>query len=332
MIRLDSIKIKASAESLQSIDFSRMINKSSSTNEGLIISDIWQNHKKVDIGIKSIQYNKLEDSLIVEASAKILKNEYIEGINKNTIERVIQEINNTGIIQLNSERFIHSSDFLSCDVTDNILMNDAEIFKKLGKIPLQNKYEITPYNTKSNEGIVFKGKQKSFKERMIFYNKLVELMCSPTNKDFRGIISPSTIAQFKGIVRVENNLTSFKKIREYLNIPNQKLINVLNSPEKVNYSIFNKITKGTSPETMRLFTQYEGMMFSEILKIEGYKGIFSSCGYEWATIEQFLKTHNKGNYHRDKHQAIELYNQLSKDKKPILNIVQTFSEALYNVA
>lgn len=335
MVRLDSIKIKTPLQAAKSIDYNRLLNTTSSTADGIVLSDVWSTNKtkKVDVGINRIEVNKHNETILFNVSAKALKTAYIDGINKNTIDILINQINSTGIVKLNSEKFIYGSDVLTCDITDNIILNDAEIYNKLQKIPLPNKYEITAYNTAKNVGIVFKGKQKSFKERQIIYNKYIELMHSSSNKDFRAIVPQKTIENFKNIVRVEGNLTDFDKIRHYTESTDNKLSSILQSEAKVNYSLFNKITASATPETIKLFSEYDGMKWNEIVKIEGYKGIFSTCNFEWKLIEQFIKVHNRNNYRHVIPTIKQHYNSmLPKDETTGQNIIELFRDLLRKAA
>jgi hypothetical protein len=332
MIRLDSNKIKCPIEALNGFDYSRLVHTPEYNSNGETLTDVWKTKGKVDLGIKSISINKKEDTFILETSAKALRGNYIEGININTLDQFIDKVNEANILDINKDRFYKYSQILSADVTDNIKIDDPSIYNKLLRIPLPNKYEVTGYSTAKNEGVVFKGKQKSFKERQIFYNKFIELY-TPKNKDIRAIINASDLEkQFKDIVRVEGNLTQLSKIREYASTDNT-LKSVLSSDQKINYKLFSKITKQADVQLITLFNEYEGMKFTEIEKHIGMVGIIDKCHYEWQYIEQFLRVHNPLNYRRVRPNYKKLYASLiSKKNKIDLSVVDMFKQLLMEAA
>ena len=65
------------------------------------------NFDKIGIrGLNRISIDKLSNTTTIEVSAKILKQNYIEGINKNTINEVIDNINSHNIVKFNTNNFI----------------------------------------------------------------------------------------------------------------------------------------------------------------------------------------------------------------------------------
>jgi hypothetical protein len=338
MIRLDSVKMKVPIEAISSMNNSYCDYKPSyeGADNSILISEVLKSKRGIDIGIKNIEVYERQGHVILECSAKMLKENYIEGINKNTIYELLDNTSATGAIKIDNNRFVDGAIVLSCDNTDNIKIEVPDIYGKLAKIPLPNKYDITRYNTVKNEGIVFKGKQKSFKERQIVYNKLIELTNASANKMFRQLY-PKALDKFRGIMRVEGNFTSAEIIRHYYKTPDQRLINILNSSSKVNYELFNKITKTATPAAMKLFSEYEGMKWNEIVKMEGYKGIITQLDFDWSVIEQFVRVHRKNNYRAILPQMKVLYYSLLNDKEPrkivLANgIVESFRDLLYNAA
>lgn len=329
MIRLDTVKLKTSIEATKSISYGRLLNVRKMNSEGGILSDTWQTNGKVGLGVNKIEVNPSDGNILLNISAKLLQSQYIEGINKNTVEYAVQQINKLGIIEFDFKRFIENTTVLLCDVTDNIKCNEVNVYKNIYRIPLPPMYEVTYYGTSRNEGVVFKGKQKSFKERQIFYNKHKELLCSSANKDLRAILPPKLIDEFKGYVRVEGNFTTYDKIRQYIGVSNTNLGGILNSNAKPNYELFNKITKQVNTDTLQLFNEYEGYKWNEILKIEGIKGIIFKL-QDWHLIEQFVRLHNPNNYRHVLPKFRQYYNSMNIEGK--FNVVNEIKELLYHAA
>ena len=109
MIRIDTIKLKAPIDSL--VDYSSDHKHLQQTEKGVLIADKYV-FEKPAFGIKSIHIDNLDNSIIVEASAKALKSNYYEMININTAEALVGAINDSGRIKVNYE-----------------LINQAEVLK-----------------------------------------------------------------------------------------------------------------------------------------------------------------------------------------------------------
>lgn len=157
-----------------------------------------------------------------------------------------------------------------------------------------HKYNVSKY---FNDGIVFMKKNKThrLKDRIIFYDKRNEIM---RDDKIQKYINPD---RFSNILRVESNLKSFLQLRKYLKIGKKNLLNrVLNSNEKVNFNIFNNVTKTFDNIS---FNYSENMKLKEIEKIKGRKVIIKENKYKPDLIrnyikEKFSKNSNIGQYYR----------------------------------
>ncbi len=256
MVNLDSIKLLLPNDCLQSMSKNlgtEVTKKDKSRTQKNIIFD------KLGIrGMSRINIDLVSQNTTIELSAKILRADYIKGINKDTIMQVMDEVNSHNIVKFNSQKAIDEGQILRLDVTDNLnlkLLDKTILYKTLSTLPLHKKIKTTFYNTKTNLGIVFKGDQVSKKDRMIFYDKTMDL----TYKDkslHKTDYTNKVLTDFKDIIRVEQNLTSFKQIRDYYKTINIK--DILISDTKANYLKFDKMTK--DKPNLTLFTdEYEGM-------------------------------------------------------------------------
>ena len=327
MLNLDSTKILFDSAAIKGHS-NQFLSKSICNSFGEIVSETKQLSKIDFSGLKSVSIDLLNGKTSIELSAKILKENYHLGINKNTIENVISNINRSGVIQLDSNKFLDSAEICRCDITDNIKPDNIGemFFKTLSIIPIATKYKTDLYNTPTNLGVVYNGKQKSIRERIIFYDKIKDI-----NKDKEIRKSPyanQLNKDFKGVVRVESNHSKFVDLRELFST--RKLNMVLQTDKKVNYEMFSRITKKTTDIDLRLFNQFEGMRYNEIRKYLGDKGIIEVCGFEWYRVENFLKTFTKHNYRHYKKDLKKVFNSLKqKQEQTDINIIEHIKQLLY---
>jgi hypothetical protein len=332
MVKLDSIKIKAPIHVLNGFN-SDLLERDTKMFKGVLIKDISE-IKSIDFGFNNFSVNHLKNDFIIELSAKILKSDYAEGISLNNFDRIVNTINKNKFLNINLNDFYNSAELLRADVTDNIKIDyKGNFYSDISAIPLPNKYEITPYNTTKNKGVVFKGKQTSLKERQIIYNKLIELNSVKSGKRFMDSVNKNKIYNdFKDTIRVEGNFTSFETMRKY--IGSNKLSDVLQSNEKVNYKLWQKITKHTDAEVLYLFDAYEGMSLREVIRRRGLEGIITDAKFNWQYIELWLKNKTPKTYriHRKEFRKIYLELQLKQNRANGKHIIQLFSDALLKVA
>ena len=300
MIRIDSIKIEAPNDILSDIDiscFDQQIIKD--TTSGQIKSNLLKlKDESKKVGLNSILINEKKNTVIMTLSSKILKENYFELININTVGQVFDEINKTGIIKIDDSQanniIIHSADF-----TTNLkgTKQPKDYIQALQLMSLNSNYIVTPYTgtgqDKNKNGIVFRGRQKSFKERCIMYHKFDEII---KDKNFiKSLKSPlQVINQFSNVLRIENNVCQHRKIREYT-LTDNTLISVLNSQAVLpNYKLFQKI-KNLSGVQTDLFSFDPDMKLLQLEKIYGQQTIIKELCFDFGLIKEFISKHVKGN-------------------------------------
>lgn len=327
MTNLDSTKLIVPIEVINNFnkDLFRFSSDKNSSNEKLTDKAILSNTPLH--GLKSIVLDNLNHTLQVELSAKILGNNYPKGLNINTIIQAVETINKTGIVSINQNKLIETAEVLRCDVTDNIKpeVSAEVIYKTLAALPIAKKYHVDLFNTKSNQGVVWKGNQKTVRDRQIFYTKLIEIQ---RDKHFKG--NTSILKDFKGVIRVESNHAQFKQLNKFFG--SRKLIDILSSDVKLNHDIFSRITEKSNDVDLRLFSQFEGMKFSEIRNYIGDKGIIDMCNNDWEKIQLFVRVYNPNNYkgrHGYMNKIKGLYNQLNTQTKQVdLNLITHIKQLL----
>jgi hypothetical protein len=293
MTNLDSIKIKFSNDCLTNVSNSGDIVRKIDRETGNLSKDNIEFSKMAIRGLNNIVINNLSNETILQVSAKILKQNYIAGINKNSIAEVIENVNSYGLININSNKLLERAECLTIDVTDNLKFNSNDtknLYSILSNMPLAMKYNIDFFNTNSNLGVVWKGTQKSLKDRVICYDKIKDLKRdkSLTSSGYENKV----FNDFKDVQRFEQNLVSFKQMRDYYG--SNKLENILLSESKANYLKFCKMTENRVD--LRLFSEYIGMSFKDIRLLEGDKNLIALNGYDWKRFQNFTKTYCKNNY------------------------------------
>lgn len=121
--------------------------------------------------------------LAIGISAKMLKENYFEGINKNTIQSIFNYINSTGVIEISKETFLNAKAVDIDFCIDFKLKNTTckEVFKICYEVTIPSK-NIKPnhFDEKANRGIQWGDRDKVYKgyktkQFLKYYAKLLEL-------------------------------------------------------------------------------------------------------------------------------------------------------------
>jgi hypothetical protein len=296
MIRLDSTKIKADISCIEGIN-TAFFNESNITDDNAVLKQCKELKQGSAVGLNNVRIDNINGTVEVLLSSKILYDHYAEGININTIEQAVDNINNTGIIQLNTEQFISTGVCLNTDEThpvkiDNLIPNWNDIATALACSIVNNKYGSTPYKRANNKGIVFSSDLASKKERLIMYCKMLDLNASK-NKDFlKACSNPiQVLNDSKNVLRVESNNTSFNTIRQRFNLrPGAPLFHeVLTATGQPCLHYLNDITNPKKNRQLELIMQseYTGRMF---LEHEGINTIIRAAEYDEHAIKLVLES------------------------------------------
>lgn len=293
MLRLDSVKIEVPEEGF--IWHNTSMPCTTHSEGGEVLSETYTVPKKeLPFGVRSIQIRQRGNTptAIIETSAKVLRDEYYDMLNLNTADRYIHEVNKNGYIQFN-HGLIDSGKVLTMDVTQNLQVNDKipGYIQAMACVPITDKYNVTAYRGAGNHGIVWAGKQKTFKERQIFYDKMKDIA---RDTKLRTTVHAKHLKKFEGVLRVEGNFTTFKTIRKYTGTENI-LGDVLNSKQHVNLQLFDKITRSVNTVNLQLLMEWDGMKLYQVEKLEGRKNIIRALDYDMVKIQSFIKNRVNGN-------------------------------------
>jgi hypothetical protein len=300
MVRIDSNKVRLPLDCLKTWNKDSFIDtiKNKGGNE------LSRKYRVDNIkpGLKSIEINPTQNTVIIESSAKILRDSYLDGINLNTVENWVNEINTTNLIHIFPEG-ISQAEYLTADVTQNIKWNKtsfSDLFYSLQLSCINQKYKSELWNKKNNQGLAFTGNQTTLKSRLILYNKYLDLITNKPNKELLKLCNNPNklINSAKEIIRVEQNTTTFKSLRKRFNIHDNNLLSVLGSNENPNYKLLDSITTLHSLEQMELFARYKDsdLTIGAIVRMEGMRNIIEKCAMDLNLVQSFLKSIDSKNW------------------------------------
>ena len=185
------------------------------TGEGLNAFTIIHNQEMVDIQI----------------SAKILREDYWKGINKETIGRVVSEIENREIAEvMDTSEFIQKSFVRRADNTFNVAVPNPvdEYYEAINLVASKAKLgKVNSYETDTTcTGIVL-GKDTRKIQKLTIYNKIEEAVSVSKSPKYRGLNYSQVIekeygmksvdfdAYFKDKLRVELRVNDYQKLRKF---------------------------------------------------------------------------------------------------------------------
>ncbi len=193
---------------------------------------------------------------IIEFSAKILLDEYVNLISADTIRQCFENIIELGYCSMDIDNILIDSKILSCDVTLDI--EGISLPENFRQILISNLNNVSTFTVQKylNCGYSVSNmlKTKHLKVRLSIYNKLKEMQTAPNRGFLKMCSRPENLLEyFKGKFRIETNFRNFKQINEFCGTKDNRLMDVLNSNRNPLLSIFDKIftlDKENSPHSV----------------------------------------------------------------------------------
>jgi hypothetical protein len=219
----------------------------------------------------------------IKVSAKILGNDYVEGITKNNIEHVFDVIRKQCGVSFNTDTALQSK-VRRVDINKNVRVDGVV------KDYLEAYNLLTPNPTKirkdtyKRSGFVWDRKTKTYSERFIMYDKQRDLMRS-TNQEFMGLHDGNIIMKsFENVLRVEQNNQkggALRTIRNRFAVDDSRLDLVLESPVNVVWKVYERMMDNSNRLQYDIFIEDYLERFDtwrECRDYIGYKGVFEMCG------------------------------------------------------
>lgn len=224
MVRLDTLKILVPNHYVKHVDFGGMTK----------VFDVYRYVFKDVLGMKMVQVS--DEGVILEGSSKLLGGEYKEGLNKENIHEFFEAFKS--FVEVDEKAYSESI-VLMCDP-----FNDLRVSKNVDdyvlalRLSMIDSNYVVDFRTRGGYSLSFKRKVKTYNEYIRVYNKYKELVRNRKEALKLGY------ENFKGVLRVEQRLSSFKRIREIFCVEDNKLGLVLNSDEKVNLKALKRVLVG----------------------------------------------------------------------------------------
>ncbi|MGM9822521.1 MAG: phage/plasmid replication protein [Muribaculaceae bacterium] len=190
-----------------------------------------------------IMIDYAHNELVIEFTGKVLLDDYPKLINKETIIQCFYNINKLNICNLDVNSIMQDSEVVKCDVTKDIKSSISSIASTIR----QNLTNYTKWNVKGyNSGIVIENTVSTpkYKKRLAVYDKGKELN-KATNINFINSLSnkDGLLNYFNDKIRFELNINTKSQIRQLLNIPNNRLMSVLESTTNPILTIIDEAVK-----------------------------------------------------------------------------------------
>lgn len=294
MQQFDTIKFTLPVDAVQGINKGAFIqNSREDLGNGGIESMMQAKSGSLPSGISGISYKEGEQ-FIVKMSAKVLKDQYLQGINLNTWEQAISNL--SPIMQVDPGKVWESGNILSCDATNNLSLSELGGNRKAVHLALlagrrNDRFVPLNYESSKKSGIEFRGTQQE-KNRLIIYAKHLDLL-KPANRQFMQSLSNPTIMlqDAANQVRIESNHTSFKAMRDRFGAGENTFAQMLTSSKPVNYDFLKKILQPKGQGQLNIFDQFQDFTGSGIdfIHLKGLENIIIQLAYDDNTIKAFFR-------------------------------------------
>ena len=222
-----------------------------------------------------IKINYSEHEVVVEFTGKVLGKDYPKLISSATIRQCFQNINASGIINLDIDAMM-DADVVRCDVTKDIHVEDVPRLTRYVRNHISNYQRFICRKLPNNNLVVEKNvTTDEIKKRMTIYDKGNE-MRKKANQRF--VEAYGLHGAFDGVCRFEINLNSKEQIRTSLGISDTKLESVLASEANPIQDFLDVVVDATStPNTISDRKCYYTML------------VLKDCDYDLEKVEAKMR-------------------------------------------
>lgn len=178
------------------------------------------------------------NNIRLELNARILNENYKEGISLNTIDQLRQVLKNYGI-ELYQD-FVKDAKLSLVHIKNDFEIDFHNLLNELMLVE-NNKY----FKVKRDNSITFESKNKTDKMNTIFYGKHSEIL---SNKSKYSNL-PIDINNFIGVTRMETRYNDWRTVNKYLGTRN---MNEILNQNNINYITLSNILKDLPLKTNKL--------------------------------------------------------------------------------
>ena len=236
-----------------------------------------------------ILINYERDEVVIEFTSKISEYSFYNLINEDTISECLSSIAPFVAFEGYDEELLEKFEVLKCDVTKDVTCSDVKKLERYVKSNLANydKWKCEKHPT----GFVLKNVVGTprYKKRIVIYDKCKELKLDK-NREFLDNVDDYGEGdsyvfndRFRDIIRFEMNINTKVQIREMLGIPDNRLMNVLNSDANPILTVLNEALK----------QQVESSCFNSSWKEYQNELVLKDCDYDLGKVEAKIKTLSK---------------------------------------
>lgn len=259
---------------------------------GEIVGEYHELSKKAPRPLGLVSMRVFEDHADVAFSAKILGQDYIRGINSDTIEGVPERIGRTGIVDFDPNLFVEGAKLYRIDATTNIRpsnLRDAIYASSLGS--MNKRWNHVDYGRSRDDGFVYTSRLTRNKIRVQGYDKYREMTSRKQIKHADELGAE----MFRDMLRVETQLKTYKDIRDRLGIETLLLTDALSTQRNPNLEMFDEIVFSMTPDQRlvkvnRMFNDVKELGMRLFKEITTMHLVFEACGGDWSQIERFVRS------------------------------------------
>lgn len=308
-LTLDRIRIKANNKYLldRQIKFNEDYDHRSGTLKGVFYSS------KADVNIPYNLYIATsipKQTLTIEFSSKILQEDYPKLISKLTIRNCLERINQLEICQIDVDGILSTGCITSMDVTTDVdIQLTPSVLDALNeRVCNYRRYQWEHYE---NEGIAFTRdvKSKDCKEALVIYNKEKELLRADNTPFLNSLSNKEQVLDyFNNKTRFELSLDTPRKIRQYTEVEDTYIENVLNTKANPLLKIFDCIFGNVEACNNTKAQDYDTLSMN--LLLSKYDNNLKKIGQ---TLKSYFKSRSGFVKRMKKIQALLAENQASSD-------------------
>lgn len=298
-MNIDSVKIRFPIDSLRGFNQSAF---DTITTDSMQLPESKIQYKlttKKPLGLKDIVLNQTAGYGTLEMSAKILKENYFSLININTIENALQNVNASGLVQLDIPSSVENAQVLRCDVTTDLHIQDIpKHLRSLAAYGMNKKYEckVYPSSVVFNRNVT----TPALREYQTFYCKVTDM-----RKKDRELLKYVSIKDAKNVLRCESRYANFQQIRNAIEGTDLSLLSVLQSEAKPNLKIFNRITQEIDETDYYNIQNFQTLIdmkasfkHKDIAREISFASILKMCNYDIGLVKIYLSTNSTANNSR----------------------------------